>query len=64
MPASKAAACEEVKAYSFPYVEPLRFTPRRIRLDTFVNAAELVRRRCPARTMLGKGASWRAGAGG
>jgi hypothetical protein len=40
------------EAYSVPYVEPLRFTPRRIRCGTFVNAAELVRRQCPARTKL------------
>ena len=34
------------------YVEPLRFTPRRIRRGTPVNAAEMVRRQCPARTLL------------
>jgi hypothetical protein len=30
----------------------LRFKPRRIRSGTFVNAAEVVRRRCHARTPL------------
>jgi hypothetical protein len=29
------------EAYSVPYVEPLRFTTRRIRRVTFVNAAEM-----------------------
>ena len=35
--------------------------PRRIRRGTFVNAAELVMRRCPARTQSVKRASRRAG---
>ncbi len=32
--------------------EPPRFTSRRIRRGTFVNAAEMVRRQCPAKTKL------------
>ena len=39
-------------ALSLWYVEPLRFTPRRIRRGTCVNAAELVRRQCPAKAPL------------
>ena len=35
-----------------PYGEPLRFTTRGITRVTFVNAAEPVRRQCPARTTL------------
>jgi hypothetical protein len=38
--------------HAIGYVELLRFMPRRIRRGTFVNAAEMVRRRCPARTKL------------
>ena len=34
------------------YVESLRFTPCRIRHGMLVNAAEMVRRQCPARTPL------------
>jgi hypothetical protein len=41
-----------VEASFIPYVEPLRFTPRRIRHGTPVNAAEMVRQRCLARTKL------------
>ena len=40
------------ESYSVPYVEPLRFTPRRIRRGRFVNDAEMVRRQCLARTPL------------
>ncbi len=40
------------EAYIGPYVEPLRFTSRRIRRGTFVNAAEMVRRQYLARTPL------------
>ena len=40
------------EAYVTSYVEPLRFTPCRIRPGTSVNAAEMVRRQCPARTPL------------
>jgi len=40
------------ESYSVAYVEPLRFTPCRIRHSTSVNAAETVRRQCPARTPL------------
>ncbi len=40
------------ESYFGPYVEPLRFTPRRIRRGMFVNAAEMVRRQCLARTPL------------
>ena len=35
------------------YVEPLRFTTRRIRRVTFVNAGEMVSQQCLARTKLG-----------
>ncbi len=34
------------------YVEPRRFTTRGIKRVTFVNATEIVRRLCPARTKL------------
>jgi len=40
------------EAYFGSYVEPLRFTPYRIRHGTFVNAAELVRRQYLVRTPL------------
>jgi hypothetical protein len=40
------------EAYPLRYVEGLRFTPRWIKRGTFVNAAEMVRRPCPARTTL------------
>jgi hypothetical protein len=39
-------------AFSIPYVEPLRFTARRIRRGTLVNAAEMMRRQSPERTPL------------
>ncbi|BCA52952.1 hypothetical protein W02_00920 [Nitrospira sp. KM1] len=47
-----------------PYAEPLRFTPCRIRHGTTVNAAEMVRRKCPARTQPGEGVSCHVRAGG
>jgi len=40
------------ESYYAPYVEPLRFTTRCIKRVTFVNAAEIVRRQCLARTPL------------
>ncbi len=48
---SKAAASEETRR-TLRYVESLRFMPCRIRHGTPVNAAEMVRRQCPARTPL------------
>ena len=63
---SVSAQCLKGEAYSFSptrpelllaaltrwYVELLRFTPRWIKRGTSVNAAEMVRRQCPARTPL------------
>ena len=40
------------EAYRVSYVEPLKFTTRRLRSVTFVDAAEIVRRQCLARTKL------------
>jgi hypothetical protein len=50
----RCAARKKIETDSLPgsYVEPLKFTTRRVRRGTLVNADEPMRRRCLARIKL------------